>query len=79
MNSTLLIYNKLNSYSSTKDSLFNRQTHLRDRASKHLKMGELGQTRKEGSETSRDGRHKHSVELTEDPGREEDLGFRCTL
>lgn len=79
VNSTLLIYNKLNSYSWTKDFPFNRQTHLRDRASKHLKMGELGQTGKEGSQTSRDGCHKHSLELTEDPGREENLGFRRTL
>lgn len=79
MNSTLLIYNKLNSYNSTKDFLFNRQTHLRDRASKHLKMGKLGQTGKEGSETNRNGCHKHSLELTKDPGREEDLDFRCTL
>lgn len=55
----------MNGYNSTKDSLRNPQTHLRN---PHFETPEGGQIREEGREKRRDGCHGHSPELTAVPG-----------
>lgn len=51
---------ELNSYDSTKNSLLDTQTELRDEHIEHLKVGESDLTGEDGREKSRDS----SLELT---------------